>query len=153
MSRNARCGPGAIFLAIATARRCLRRRFFIYLLAADADPERGFRYDLDRPARDHAVDLAIYCYIVHILRDLAKDAERSPRLITIPADMLDAVGLARDELGQALRDKSPAIGALAGLLIEKALPHRDAGHKSLGAVGRASRNSRARRLERLNRGL
>jgi len=108
---------------------------FIYLLAADADPERGFRYDLDRPARDHAVDLAIYCYIVHILRDLAKDAERSPRLITIPADMLDAVGLARDELGQALRDKSPAIGALAGLLIEKALPHRDAGHKSLRAVG------------------
>lgn len=107
---------------------------FIYLLAAEPEPERGFRYHLAVAPRDHAVDLAIYCYIVHILRDLAKDAARSPRLITIPADMLEAVGLARDDLGEALRAKSPAIGMLAGLLIEKALPHREAGHASLQAV-------------------
>lgn len=117
---------------------------FIYLLAADPsggpddDPRfgRGFRYTLEETARDHARDLAIYCYIVHILRDLAKDAERSPRLITIPTDMLDAVGLTRDGLGEALRTKSTAIGALAGLLIDKALPYRDAGHASLRDVGR-----------------
>ncbi len=123
------------FLAYCDGATVAPAAIFIYLLAAEPDAERGFRYGLDIPARDHAIDLAIYCYIVHILRDLSKDAERSPRLITIPADMLGAVGLARDDLGRALRDKSPAIGALAGLLIEKALPHREAGHASLRAVG------------------
>jgi presqualene diphosphate synthase len=108
---------------------------FIYLLAADPDPQRGFRYDLPKPARDYAVDLAIYCYIVHILRDLAKDAGRSPRLITIPADLLDEVGLRRERLGEALARGSPAITALARLLIERAKPFRDAGHAALLEVG------------------
>ena len=108
---------------------------FVYLLAADPDPSRGFRYGLPKPARDYAVDLAIYCYIVHILRDLAKDAGRSPRLITIPTDMLAEAGLARERLGQALAEKSPAIGALARLLIDRATPFRQAGHASLREVG------------------
>lgn len=123
------------FLAYCDGATVAPAAIFIYLLAADPDSERGFHYRLEVPARDHAADLAIYCYIVHILRDLAKDAERSPRLITIPSDMLGAVGLARDELGLALKDRSPAIGALAELLVEKALPHRDAGHASLRVVG------------------
>ncbi len=51
---------------------------FIYLLAARYDPAGGYRYDLPRAARDYAKDLAVYCYIVHILRDLGKDAGQSP---------------------------------------------------------------------------
>ena len=35
-----------------------------------------------------------------------------------------------------MRNKSPAIGGLAGLLIDKALPYREAGHASLREVGR-----------------
>jgi presqualene diphosphate synthase len=108
---------------------------FVYLLAAEPNAERGFRYELPKPARDYAVDLAIYCYIVHILRDLAKDAGRSPRLITIPTDILSEAGLQREGLSQALAEKSPAIGVLARLLIDKAEPFRLAGHASLREVG------------------
>ena len=108
---------------------------FIYLLAADPDPRRGFRHGLSKPARAYALDLAIYCYIVHILRDLAKDVGRSPRLITIPTDMLAEAGLRREGLSAALAEKSPAIGVLAGLLIDKAEPFRVAGHASLREVG------------------
>lgn len=107
---------------------------FVYLLAAEPDAESGFRYGLAVPARDHAADLAVYCYIVHILRDLAKDAARSPRLITIPAEILDTAGLARDGLGAALADRSPAIDRLAAHLIEKAEPYREAGHAALRAL-------------------
>ncbi|MDA0342298.1 MAG: squalene/phytoene synthase family protein [Proteobacteria bacterium] len=108
---------------------------FIYLLAARHDPASGYRYELPRAARDYAKDLAIYCYIVHILRDLAKDAGRSPRLITIPSEILAAAGLTRDGLSAALAEKSPAIGVLAGLLISKAEPFKAAGHAALREVG------------------
>jgi phytoene synthase len=108
---------------------------FVYLLAAEPNAGRGFRYNLPKPARDYAADLAIYCYIVHILRDLAKDAGRSPRLITIPTDILSKAGLQREGLSQALAVKSPAIGILAQLLIDKAEPFRLAGHASLREVG------------------
>ncbi len=104
---------------------------FVYLLAAEPDAERGFRYGLAVSARDHALDLAIYCYIVHILRDLAKDAARSARLITIPAEILEEAGLSRAGLGAALSEKSPAINRLAARLIAKAEPYRQAGHAAL----------------------
>jgi phytoene/squalene synthetase len=108
---------------------------FIYLLAARYDPACGYSYELPRAAREYAKDLAIYCYIVHILRDLAKDAGRSPRLITIPTEILSAAGLTRAGLSAALAVKSPAIGVLAGLLINKARPFKEAGHAALHEVG------------------
>jgi presqualene diphosphate synthase len=107
---------------------------FIYLLAAEPANSAGYHYDLPKPARDYAVDLAIYCYIVHILRDLAKDAGRSPRLITIPTEVLAQAGLVREGLEAALEQKSPMIGILARLLIDKAEPYRVAGHASLKEV-------------------
>jgi presqualene diphosphate synthase len=107
---------------------------FIYLLAARPDAKGGFRYDLPRPARDYAVDLAIYCYIIHILRDLAKDVGRSPRLVTIPRDILAEAGLEREGLAAALAGRSSSIGALAQLLIAKAEPFKVAGHASLREV-------------------
>ena len=108
---------------------------FIYLLAARYDPAGGYRYDLPRAARDYAKDLAVYCYIVHILRDLGKDAGQSPRLITIPTEILVTAGLTRAGLSIALAEKSPAIGVLAELLISKAEPFKAAGHAALREVG------------------
>jgi len=108
---------------------------FIYLLAARHDPAVGYHYELPRAAREYAKDLAIYCYIVHILRDLGKDAGRSPRLITIPTEILAAAGLTRAGLSVALAERSPAIGVLAGLLISKARPFKAAGHAALREVG------------------
>ena len=122
------------FLAYCAGATVAPAAIFIYLLAADPKARNGFRYDLPKPARDYAVDLAIYCYIVHILRDLAKDASRSPRLITIPTEMLVEAGLVREGLSGALAEKSPAIGVLARLLIEKAEPFQRAGHASLRDV-------------------
>jgi phytoene synthase len=107
---------------------------FIYLLAVRHDADTGYGYELPHPARYYAADLGVYCYIVHILRDLAKDASRSPRLITIPTEMLGKIGLSRESLAGALADKSSTIADLAALLIAEAEPFRKAGHNALRDV-------------------
>lgn len=93
---------------------------FIYLLAAETTRE-GFRYRLRRPAVDYARDLAIFCYLVHILRDLAKDAAVAGRLVTIPATVLADAGLDRDRLGDAVADnRKPALDGLAVPILARA---------------------------------
>ena len=104
---------------------------FVYLLSIRCGKDGVYRYPFDKNARDYAKDLATYCYIVHILRDLAKDAAFSPRLITIPADILENVGLKRDDIGDALEKRSPTIERLTAELIERALPYRDRGRTAL----------------------
>ena len=107
---------------------------FVYLLSVRRGNDGFYRYPLDRTARDYAKDLAIYCYIVHILRDLAKDAALSPRLISIPVDILENAGLKRDDVADAVENRSPTIDRLTGELIERALPHRDRGHAALAEL-------------------
>ena len=93
---------------------------FIYLLAADPTPE-GLRYRHAVPAIDYARDLAVFCYLVHILRDLARDASRPGRLVTIPADLLASAGLDRDSIADAVReDRHRALDALARPILERA---------------------------------
>jgi phytoene/squalene synthetase len=107
---------------------------YVYLSAAVYSPHEGYKYSLPRSPRYYSKNLAIYCYIVHILRDLAKDVAGSPRLLTIPLDLLDKSGLNRESIEEELKNKSSKIVVLAGFLVEKALSYKDAGHSDLGEL-------------------
>ena len=107
---------------------------FIYLLASSYTLNDGYKYGLSKPPEFYAKDLAIYCYIVHILRDLAKDAGASPRLITIPLDIFKNIGLDRTVLSDAIEQKSIMIEELTKVLIKRALPYRNSGHKMLKEI-------------------
>ncbi|MGE0255683.1 MAG: squalene/phytoene synthase family protein [Alphaproteobacteria bacterium] len=92
---------------------------FVTLLATDIDRDFAGRYSPATPATDYARALAIFCYLVHILRDLAEDARGHPQLLTVPAEVLAPLGLDRDSFGAAIRAGDarrvePAIGAIAG---------------------------------------
>ncbi|MBM3559039.1 MAG: hypothetical protein FJX53_03960 [Alphaproteobacteria bacterium] len=75
---------------------------FVTLLASDIDAEFVGRYGLAVSAADHARSLALYCYLVHILRDLAEDARGNLQLLTIPAEVLVPCGLDRRGLAAAV---------------------------------------------------
>ncbi|MBF0295952.1 MAG: squalene/phytoene synthase family protein [Magnetococcales bacterium] len=93
---------------------------FAYILACE---ERGGRFRLERdPAfcRDRVRSMAVFCYLMHILRDLSRDARRHVQLITIPRTTLAEAGLRREELAAALQRRDPAVGRLVGALNARA---------------------------------
>lgn len=122
------------FLAYCEGATVAPAAIFIYLLAAEVGRDGVFRYGFERPARWYAEDLAIYCYIVHILRDLQKDTAASPRLVTIPTEIITEAGIGKGQLPTAIRIRSDRVDRLAELLIERALPFRARGHMRLDDV-------------------
>ncbi|HEY9567319.1 MAG TPA: squalene/phytoene synthase family protein, partial [Thalassobaculum sp.] len=109
---------------------------FVYLLACRF--EHGhYRYDLPASPQDYARDLGIFCYLVHILRDLAKDAGRRGRLVTIPAAELAAVGLDRVSLGDAVGTRDHArLDRLAATILARAEGYRRRGRERLADLVR-----------------
>lgn len=95
---GATVAPAMIFLHVLTARMAGGR------LVAPLSEEALFA--AARP-------MALFCYLVHIQRDLAKDAGRGGQLVTLPADRLARVGLDRAGLGAAVAAGAPAVHALA----------------------------------------
>ncbi len=93
---------------------------FLYLLAADEDAEGGFRYPRADQILDEARDLAHYCYLTHIVRDLAVDASRDAQLLTIPEDWLHEAGFRRDAFRLAAAAEKPTVAPLARRLLEEA---------------------------------
>ncbi|MBF0190104.1 MAG: squalene/phytoene synthase family protein [Magnetococcales bacterium] len=92
---------------------------FAYILACEA---RDDRYVLAQPldfCRDHVRQMAIFCYLVHIVRDLAKDARKQVQLITIPRHLLAEAGFRRETLVQGLEDKA-SLEPLIRALLERA---------------------------------
>lgn len=118
------------FLGYAAGATVAPATIFIYLLGAQP-AERGFSWDLPMPPVHYAADLGIFCYLVHILRDLAKDAERSERLVTIPDSLIEQAGLQKTGLSDAIRSRDPRVGSLAADLRERASFHLKAGRGSL----------------------
>ncbi len=101
---------------------------FLYVLAAKRDHRGVAQTGLPAAASDCARDMAIFCYLVHIARDVLKDAAQGATLITIPDEILEMHGLNREVLAQD--QASIATGGLEGLivdLIERALPFRTRG--------------------------
>lgn len=104
---------------------------FIYLLAA-RETTAGARCELPRSLAWYAADLAVFCYLVHILRDLAKDAGTTARLLTIPETVLAEAGLRRDSVGAAIAKGDRArLDRLAGPILEKADMHRRVGRERI----------------------
>ena len=104
---------------------------YIYISASSYKPSEGYTYNLEKSPRYYAKNLAIYCYIVHILRDLAKDAEGSTRLVTIPDELLEEADLTRKTIQNAVVNKSRKIVNLAQILSEKAIFYKEKGHKAI----------------------
>ncbi|MBF0215165.1 MAG: squalene/phytoene synthase family protein [Magnetococcales bacterium] len=89
---------------------------FAYILACEV---REGRYVLERPpdaCRDQVRSMAIFCYLVHIARDLAKDACKQAQLITIPRDLLAGAGFRRETLCAGLNHKPSLAPVIRGLM-------------------------------------
>lgn len=125
---------------------------FIFMLACvlNADERVIYRYDLPRPPEYYATDMAIFCYIVHILRDIALDALQTTRLITIPTDFLSAASLTIADLRSCVNArKYERLLPLANLLLQKADFHLDRGRgRTAELIKFLDRDERAS-LERL----
>ncbi|MCR9219652.1 MAG: squalene/phytoene synthase family protein [Alphaproteobacteria bacterium] len=106
---GATVAPAAVFLFVLTARAQDGR------LASTLDEEALF--DAARP-------MALFCYLVHILRDLAKDAPRGGQLVTLPADLLAAHGLTREAVAAAVAARAPEALGLAADLAGRAAAYR-----------------------------
>ncbi|NGZ07554.1 MAG: squalene/phytoene synthase family protein [Magnetococcales bacterium] len=93
---------------------------FAYILACEV---RDGRYVLDQPpefCRQRVHAMAIFCYLIHMARDLAKDVCKPPQLITIPRTVLAACGLQRDTLGATLQSDKRALAPLIEALLAEA---------------------------------
>lgn len=117
---------------------------FIYLLACREIPG-GLSHGLPRPSRYYAADLGVFCYLVHILRDLAKDVgaagpdapgpRLAQRLITIPTEALTVAGLTRETLAEAVGAKADArLDRLAADILARAEKRRKAGRARLSEL-------------------
>ncbi|MDG2123807.1 MAG: squalene/phytoene synthase family protein [Verrucomicrobiales bacterium] len=58
-----------------------------------------YSHDAGLPLADYAHDMGVFCYLVHICRDVKKDAlAGGDQLVTVPADVLAEHGLDAVEL-------------------------------------------------------
>jgi phytoene/squalene synthetase len=92
---------------------------FVFILAAKLARDGSSRSELMRPCADYARHLAIFSYLVHILRDLKADAERAPQHLTLPDDLLAQAGLTKPLLQEAARQgDDTALASLVGIIAE-----------------------------------
>lgn len=108
---------------------------FLYILSCRIDGERATAASLPRPALYYARDLALFCYLVHIVRDLAKDVRRDENLIVLPSAVLEQVGLADGGLLAAIdTHDAAALRPLVTVLMDRAASHRQRGEKRVQEI-------------------
>lgn len=96
---------------------------FIYIIGCEVGRGSRTRLRLPRPPAAYARDLALFCYLVHMLRDLAPDVRAG--LTTLPASLLVHTRLDSGRLARAVRTHdAPALLPLAGALLDKAARFR-----------------------------
>jgi phytoene synthase len=106
---------------------------FIYVIACDVGRGSRTRLRLPQPADAYARDLARFCYLVHMLRDLAPDVRAG--VATLPADLLRETRLDRGRLARAVRTHdAPALLPLASALLAKAARFRCRAGKVLATL-------------------
>ncbi|RVU39247.1 hypothetical protein EOI86_08390 [Hwanghaeella grinnelliae] len=101
---------------------------FLYVVAADLEdaPQAGRK--LPAAAPDCVRDMAIFCYLVHIARDILKDAAAGPALLTIPEDILQSHDLTRTELSVAAKEGTDRrLYGLVSDLVDRAADYRRRG--------------------------
>ena len=95
---------------------------FVFILACQAQTG---ALRLARPCADYVRHLALFSYLVHILRDLRGDAWRAPQHLTLPAAALRAAGLTRPQLQRAARaGDRDALAPLVAAVVPRARRHR-----------------------------
>jgi phytoene synthase len=92
------------FLAYCEGASVAPASVFIYILACRLEGGWRTSLSLPMPPADYARAMALFCYVVHILRDLPKDARRTGQLVTIPRDVLAEAGLTLEPFCRAVRD-------------------------------------------------
>ncbi|MBF0434224.1 MAG: squalene/phytoene synthase family protein [Magnetococcales bacterium] len=115
------------FLAYSEGATVAPAAVFAYILACRF---RDGRYTTPESIdfyREKVRDMAIFCYLIHILRDLAHDVARSPQLVTIPEDILRDAGLDKALLAQWIHTEPQRIAPLRRLLLDQAKACRDRG--------------------------
>jgi phytoene/squalene synthetase len=80
------------FLAYAEGATAAPAAVFIEILALEKRNGR-LTSTLHGPAVEHIRNSAILLYLVHIMRDLEKDAAKGPHLLTLPEEMFEALGM------------------------------------------------------------
>lgn len=87
---------------------------FLYVLQAHPEDGEGLRAGLSATAlTDQARDMAVFCYLVHIMRDFAKDAARGGQLVTIPEVCFAEHGTNREALSTAPERATALLGDLS----------------------------------------
>ena len=108
---------------------------FVFILAC-RPPSGGLR--LAHPCADYVRHLALFSYLVHILRDLGRDAWRAPQHLTLPAAALREAGLTRPLLQRAARvgdrDAVAALAPLVAAVAARARCHRARSRDDLASL-------------------
>lgn len=116
------------FIAYCEGATAAPASIFVYLLSARYDPDIGYTSPLTNPPLYHARDMAIFCYIIHILRDLPDDIKGPDRLVTIPSEMLIAADITLGEIRNAIgQEKYEDLDYLGKILLEHAWEHFETG--------------------------
>lgn len=77
----------------------------------------------------------MFCYLVHILRDLVADSKGDPQLLTIPRAVLSAVSLSPAGLQAAIRRGDHAtVEELVQSLAARAQQHRNRAERRIGQL-------------------
>lgn len=116
------------FIAYCEGATAAPASIFVYLLSARFDNEIGYTSPLTNPPLYHARDMAIFCYVVHILRDLPDDIKGPDRLVTIPGEILIAADITLGEIRNAIGQKKyDELDRLGTILLERAWEHFETG--------------------------
>ncbi|WP_085580184.1 squalene/phytoene synthase family protein [Thalassospira mesophila] len=116
------------FIAYCEGATAAPASIFVYLLSARYDDEIGYVSNLTASPLYHARDMAIFCYVIHILRDLPIDVKGPDRLVTIPGEMLLAADISIGEIRNAIGQQDyDTLNVLGTFMLEKAWEHFETG--------------------------
>ncbi|MBF0111025.1 MAG: squalene/phytoene synthase family protein [Magnetococcales bacterium] len=119
------------FLTYAEGATVAPATVFVYILSCRHHND---RFTTPWPVahyRELVREMAVFCYVIHILRDLERDVGRSGQLVTIPEELLRAAGLDKSLLARWVIDEPYRILPLRRLLLEKAAGCRQRGLERL----------------------
>ncbi len=110
---------------------------FLYILGCDVDREKNSTISWPEPPDHYARDMAIFCYIVHILRDLPRDARQNSQILTIPGEFLSAAKIRTQEFATAvISENVRVVEPVLHRLIDLAQDYEARAEEQLAKLGR-----------------
>jgi phytoene synthase len=113
------------FLAYCDGAAAAPAAVFAYIVGCHVEAGGRTRWALGGDCMAYVRNLALFSYLVHILRDLRQDALRAPQHLTLPDDLLTASGLTKPALQAAARERDrERLAPLVATVAELAEGHR-----------------------------